>query len=80
MTNDCKYILVTFSVLLNKFIKMFIDFSKHNGDPGNNSGLPTLANSFGELGENILFVRSVYNACVCHGPVPVVKNKCAVER
>ena len=53
---------------------MFIDFSKHNGDPGINSGLPTLANSFGELRENILFVRSVYNACVCHEPVPVVKK------
>ena len=33
MTNDCKYILLTFYVLLNKFIKMFIDFSKHNGYP-----------------------------------------------
>ena len=53
---------------------MFIDFSKHNGDPGINFGLPTLANGFGELGENILFVRSVYDACVCHGPVPVVNK------
>ena len=74
MTNDCKYILLTFSVLLNKFIKMFMDFSKNNGDPGINSGLPTLANSSGKLGENILIVRSVYNACVCHGPVPVIKK------
>ena len=53
---------------------MFIDFSKHKGDPGINSGLPTLTNSTGKLGENILIVRSVYNACVCHGPVPVVKK------
>ena len=53
---------------------MFIDYSKHNGDPGINSGLPTLANSSGELGENILIVRSVHNAGVCHGPVPVVKK------
>ena len=75
MTNDCKYILMTFSVLLNKFIKMFIDFSKYNGDPRINSGLPTLANSFGELGENILFVRRVYDAVVCHGPVSVIKKK-----
>ena len=74
MTNYCKYILLTFSVLLNKFIKMFIDISKHNGDPGINSGLPTLANSSGKLRENILIVRSVHNACVCHGPVPVVKK------
>ena len=75
MTNDCKYILLTFSVLLNKFIKMFIDFLKHNGDPTINSGLPNLANSFGELGQNIIFVRRVYDACVCHGPVPVAKKK-----
>ena len=74
MTNYCKYISLNFSVLLNKFIKMFKDFSKHNGDPGNNSGLPTLANSFGGLGENILFVRNVYNVCVCHGPVPVINK------
>ena len=40
---------------------MFIDFSKQMGDPGINSGLLTLENSFGELGENILFVRSVYD-------------------
>ena len=44
------------------------------GDPGINSGLPNLANSFGELGENILLVKMVYDACVCHGPVPVVKK------
>ena len=54
---------------------MFIDFSKQKGDPGINSELPTLENSFGELGINILFVRSVYDAGVCHGPVPVVKKK-----
>ena len=61
--------------MLNKFIKNFIDFSKQKGDPGINSGLPTLENVFGELGENILFVRRVYDAGVCHGPVPVVKKK-----
>ena len=60
--------------MLNKFIKIFIDFSKHKGDPGINSELPTLANSFGELGENILIVTNVRNACVCHGPVPVIKK------
>ena len=49
-------------------------FSKHKGDPGINSGLPTLTNSTGKLGENILIVRSVYNSCLCHGPVPVVKK------
>ena len=53
---------------------MFIDFSKHMGDPGINSGLTTLENSFGKLGENILFVRRVYDAGVCHGPVPVIKK------
>ena len=50
--------------MLNKFIKTFIDFLKHNGDPGINSGLPTLENNFGELGVNILFVRRVYYAGV----------------
>ena len=54
---------------------MFIDFSKHMGDPGINSGLPNLENSFGELKENILFVRRVYDAGVCHGPEPVVMKK-----
>ena len=60
--------------MLNKFIKMFIDFSKQKGDSGINSGLPNLANIFGKLSENILFVRMVTYACVCHGPVPVVKK------
>ena len=60
--------------MLNKFIKMFIDFSKQKGDPGINSGLPTLANRFGELGENILFIIRVYDTSVCHGTVPVVKK------
>ena len=59
--------------MLNLFIKMFIDFSKQKGDLGINSGLTTLENSFGKLSENILFVRRVYDAGVCHGPVPVVK-------
>ena len=54
---------------------MFIDSSKHVGDPGINSGPPTLENSFGKIGENILFVRRVYDAGVFHGPVPVVKKK-----
>ena len=53
---------------------MFIYFSKQKGDPGINSGLPTLEISFGKLGENVLFVRSVYDAGVCHGPLPVVKK------
>ena len=57
MTNDCKYILLTFSVLLKKFIKMFIDVLKHKGDPGINFGLPTLENSIGKLGENILIAE-----------------------
>ena len=74
MTNVFKYILLTFSVVLNKFIKIFVDFSKHMGDPGINSGLPSLENSFGKIGGNILFVRRVYDAGVCHGPVPVVKK------
>ena len=74
MTNVFKYILLAFSALMNKAIKIFIDFSKYMGDPRINSGLPTLENSFGELGENILFVRRVYDAGVCHGPVPVVRK------
>ena len=53
---------------------MFIDFSKHKGDPGINFGLPALENSIGKLGENILIVTKVHNACVCHGPVPVIKK------
>ena len=74
-TNVLKYILLTFSVVLNKFIKMFIDFLKHIGDPGINSGLSTIENSFGKLRENILLVRGVYDAGVCHGPVLVVRKK-----
>ena len=58
---------------------MFIYFSKQKGDPGINYGLPTIENSFGELGENIIFVRSVYDAGVCHGPVPVVKKKLSLR-
>ena len=65
--------------MLNKFIKMLIDYSKQKGDPGINSGLTTLENSFGELGKNILFVRRVYDAGVCHGPVPVVKKKLSLR-
>ena len=61
--------------MLNLFIKILIDFSKQKGDLGINSGLPTLANSFGKLGGNILFVRMFYDAGVCHVPVPVVKKK-----
>ena len=53
---------------------MFMDFLKHKGDPGINFGLPTVANSFGELSENILIVTNIRNACVCHEPVPVIKK------
>ena len=45
------------------------------GDPGIKYGLPILENSFGEPEKNILFVRRVYDAGVCHGPVPVVNKK-----
>ena len=79
MTNCFKYILLTFSAVLNKFIKMFLDFSKHMGDPEINSGIPTLENSFGRLWVNILFVRRVYDAILCHGPVPVVKKKLSLR-
>ena len=61
--------------MLNLFIRMFMDFSKQRGDLGINSGLLTLENSFGELGENIRFVRRVYGVGVCHEPVLVVKKK-----
>ena len=54
---------------------MFIDFLKQKGHPGINSVLPTVKNSFGKLGENILFVRSVYDVGVCHIPVPVVNKQ-----
>ena len=43
---------------------MFIDFSKHMGDLGINSGLPTLENSFGKLREDKLVVRRVYDTGV----------------
>ena len=48
------------------------------GDPGINSGIPTLENSFGELREDKLIVRRVYGTGVYHGPVPVVKNKLSI--
>ena len=57
---------------------MFIDFSKHMGDHGINSVLPSLENSFGELGEDKILVSRVYDAGVCHGPVPVVKKKLSI--
>ena len=43
---------------------MFIEPSKHMGDPGINSGLPSLENSFGELREDKLVVRRLYDAGV----------------
>ena len=46
---------------------MLMDFLKQKGDLGINSGLFSLENSFGELGENIRFVRRVYDAGVFHG-------------
>ena len=65
--------------MLNKFIKMFIDVSKHMGDPEINSGLPTLGNSFFTLGGNIPFVIRVYDAGLCHGPVPVIKKELSLR-
>ena len=53
---------------------MFIDFLRQKKDLGINSGFFTLENSFVKLRENILFVRRVYDAGVCHGPVPVVRK------
>ena len=49
------------------------------GDLGINCGPPTLENSFGELGEDKLVVRRVYDTGVCHGPVPVVDNKLSLR-
>ena len=51
MTNIFLIFFTGLFVMLNLFIKMLIDFLKQKGDLGINSGLPTLANSFGELGE-----------------------------
>ena len=79
MTNVFKYIILTFFVIMKKFIKMFIDFSKHMGDPGINYGLPTLENSFGKLGEDKLVVRRVYGIYVCHGTVIAVQNKVSIR-
>ena len=45
------------------------------GDFVINSGLLSIENSFGKLGEDKLLVRRVYGTGVCHGPVPFVKNK-----
>ena len=46
---------------------MFIDFSKHMVDLETNYGLPSLEKSFGELGEDKLFVIRVYDSGVCIG-------------
>ena len=73
------HILLTFSLLLNKTIETFIDFLKHVGDLGINSGLPTLENSFDELGEDKLVFRGVYDTGVCHRPVSVAENKFALR-
>ena len=60
ITNVFKYILLTFSVVLNEAIEMSIDFSKHMGDLGINYGLTSLENSFGKLREdNILLEESM---------------------
>ena len=74
ITNVFKYILLTFSVVLNEAIEMSIDFSKHMGDLGINYGLTSLENRFGKLREDNIFVRRVCDAVVCHVPVPVVKK------
>ena len=39
------------------------------------SGLPSLENSFGELGEDKLVIKRVYDAGVYPGPVPVINKK-----
>ena len=78
-TNVFKYILRAFYVVLNEFIKTFIDFSKHMGDPGINSGLTTPENSFDELREYILVARRFYGTGVCHVPVPVVEIKFSIK-
>ena len=49
------------------------------GYPGINSGLATLEDSFGKIGEYEVVVRRVYGTCVYHGPVPVVKNKLSIR-
>ena len=49
------------------------------GDPGINSRLPTIENSFGKLREDNIFFRRVYGTGVCHGPVPVVENKLSLR-
>ena len=49
------------------------------GYPGINSGLATLEDSFGKMGEYEVVVRRVYGTCVYHGPVPVVKNKLSIR-
>ena len=54
---------------------MFIDFSKHMGDLGIDSGLASLEDSLGELREDEVFNRRVYGTGICHEPVPVVENK-----
>ena len=72
-------ILLTFSVLLNNAIEMFIDVSKNMGYLGINYGLPTLKDSFDELVEDKLIIRRVYGTCVCHGIVPVVYNKLSLR-
>ena len=64
---------------MNNAIETFIEFSKHMGDLGINSGLPTIENSFGKLGENKLVVRTVFGIGVCHGPVTVVENKLSLR-
>ena len=76
VTNLFKYIFTGLFYSAEQVYKNVHRFSKHMGDPGINSGLPNLANIFDKLSENILFVRMVTYACVCHGPVPVVKKSC----
>ena len=52
-----------------------MEFLKHMGDLGSNYRLPTLEKIVGELGEDKLVFIRVYDAGVCHGPVPALENK-----
>ena len=52
-----------------------MEFLKHMGDIGINSGLIILEDSFVKLGEDEVVIKMFYGTGVFHVPVPVIENK-----
>ena len=60
---------------MNNGIEMFIYFYKYLGYLGIYPGLTYFEYRSRKLREDEIFVRTVHDTGVCHGPVPVVENE-----